>query len=209
MIFSVVEAKVNDFVSRNAMFTSVDIANSIKRDGTWVKNSKVAGWLRTNVLSNNSSYASIQISVAQGQHTAFLYYPFTSNPDDYDYQDRDQQALPPQHSQTQAQASHTVVTNTSPSTSVSQTLYGNQKNMKVSSDKSNRLRIPAILVKELGLMPGDKVDKTKILTNNKDLSDKLKVHKDGRIEFSRKYVAWDSNPVIASIDNGAIKFEKA
>lgn len=187
---SVIETKVNDFVSKNAMFTSVDIANAIKKDGTWVKNSEVASWLRVNVLANFSSYRAVRIPVAQGQLTAFLYYPGTYNPDDY--QDRDQTALPPQQHVTDK--------------------------FEISADKEGRFRIPAALVRELGWAPGDKVDKTRIITRQqygslkklekmKDISENLVVHKDGRIAILWKCVSCDDDPILVYIQNGNMIFE--
>ncbi len=191
MYSSEIEAKVSEFVGKNAMFTSVDIGNSIKKDGTWLKNSEVAKWLRNNVTSLHSSYASTKISVMQGQHTATLYHPASSDPDDY--QDRDQQAFSPSHTQ-----SITATVASVP-----------PKKFKLHCDTRARLRIPAHLVVELGWKPGDKVNKSKILVNNKDLKDDLIVHKDGRISIPRECIAWGDGPINTFINNNNnLCFEK-
>lgn len=43
---TLIEAKVDEFVADEKGFTSVDICNAIKTDGTWVRNRDVAAWLR-------------------------------------------------------------------------------------------------------------------------------------------------------------------
>jgi hypothetical protein len=165
------------------LFTSVDIANSIKSDGTWVRNSEVASWLRSNALNNTPSYTSTKITVSNNKE-ATLYYPSNLNPDSYT--NRDQEALSP----------------VTPKAALS------VDKTQISPDKDLRLRIPAVLVKELGLNPGDKVDKSKILVNAEDISEDLIVHADGRIAFPRKCLAWGIDPVLVFVNNGFLCFEK-
>ena len=43
-----IKAKIDEYVTKNEAFTSVDIANAIKTDGTWIRNRDVAAWLRKN-----------------------------------------------------------------------------------------------------------------------------------------------------------------
>jgi hypothetical protein len=196
---TIIETKFNEFIAKNAMFTSVDVANSIKQHGSWIRNSEVASWLRSNALSNAPSYTSTQIQVANGQHRATLYYPSTENPDNY--LDRDQIALPPTQSIAVVnQVSQQPIPIANQSSSVSK--------FKIRSDGHARLRIPAHLVVQLGLLPGDKVDKSKILVNNQDIADDLTVHKDGRIAILRKCVAWGDGPVLVFINNNNLCFEK-
>jgi hypothetical protein len=189
----IIESKFKEFVAKSVLFTSVDISNSIKKDGTWVRNSEVAHWLRSNAIQIATNYTTTQIEVCQGKHTATLYYPSGANPDDY--KDRDQIAQPP------------IVP--VPNTSVSNipTKLATNK-IKIRPDGKARLRIPASFVKELGWNPGDKVEKDRILANNEDISEDLIVHSDGRIAFSRKCVAWGDGPVIIFIDNNRLCFEK-
>jgi hypothetical protein len=197
----VIETKVLEFASKNLMFTSVDIANSIKKDGTWVKNREVAHWLRTNALTVALCYTSTPIQVGQGAHTATLYHPTGTNPDDYT--DRDQEAIPPPHvpQSVSTTPAASVVSPQIPAPAQS-------KKLKIRPDNDGRLRIPAALVSQLGWKPGDKVDKSKILVNNKDVSEELIVHKDGRIAFHRSHVAWGDGPVMVFFSNGHICFEK-
>lgn len=182
----IISSKFNEFVAKNAMFTSIDIANSIKKDCTWIRNSEVAKWLRDNALNIATSYNSVKIPVKNGRN-ASLYYPSNTNPDDY--KDRDQDALPP------VQKTQTIQIN-------------GPKKVKIRCDKDARLRIPAELVKQLGWGPGDKVDKAKILVNQQDIHDDLVVHSDGRIAFPRHCVAWGDGPVLAFINQGTLCFEK-
>jgi len=193
----VIEAKFNEFVAHNALFTSVDIANAIKKDGPFIRNSTVADWLRSNALSLASNYTLTQITVCHGQYVANLYLPIGSDPDNYT--DRDQVALAPNATQLQLGSSLPSSTAT--------VVQGNGK-IRVRCDSKFRLRIPANLVKQLGMYPGDTVDTQKILTNNKNLPDNLIVHKDGRISISRTCLAWGDGPVLAFIDKGNLCFEK-
>ena len=188
----VIEAKFVEFVGKNAMFTSMDIANSIKESGEWIRNSEVGKWLRENALKLTTDYSSTKISVAQGQHTAFLYYPTNSDPDDY--KDRDQIALQP--------IQQTQVSSQSP-ISCSTSLH------KIKCDSRSRLWIPSNLVKQLGWGSGDKVDKNKILVNQQDVSEDLIVRNDGRISIPRKCIAWGTDPVNVFVSNGNLCFQKA
>jgi hypothetical protein len=191
-------SKFDEFVAKNAMFTSIDIANSIKKNGAWVRNSEVAKWLRDNALSIAPSYNSVKI-VVKNNHNASLYFPSNANPDDY--KDRDQDALPPVQ-KTQTSQTHTQTVN------LWSKILDGPKKVEIRCDKDARLRIPAELVKQLGWGPGDKVDKAKILVNQQDIHDDLVVHSDGRIAFPRHCVAWGDGPVLAFISQGSLCFEK-
>ena len=46
MTDTLIETKVDEFVANEKGFTSMDICNAIKTDGTWVRNREVAAWLR-------------------------------------------------------------------------------------------------------------------------------------------------------------------
>lgn len=190
---TIIEAKFLEFVNKDSMFTSVDIANAIKKDGNWVRNSEVAKWLRSNALSVAPNYLAAKINVANNQHRASLYYPSMNNPDDY--KDRDQVALPPPHASVPVQTQPAVV-----STGI--------RKFRVRCDQRARLRIPSQLVMLLGWFAGHKVDKTKILVNNQDIADDLVVHQDGRIYIPRKCVALGDGPVLVFVDKGKLCFEK-
>jgi hypothetical protein len=190
----IIEAKVDEFISSNQMFTSVDISNAIKKDGTWISNSEVASFLRRNsafILSKQ--YSSSSIPVLNGQKRANLYYPIGS--DTFDYQNRDQKALTPQEAGLDPNAVPTsTVTQTQP-VSLGSTVSSMGKRIKISASLFDRLRIPAKIVAEIGLEPGDPVDvdSSCIIVNRPLLLSKnLKVHADGRISIPRECVYLNS-----------------
>lgn len=76
----VISDKVNAFVKDKMLFTSVDVANSIKEDGTWLRNSEAAYWLRT--VFDEGTYTSEQIDVGNGL-VANLYLPVGSSSANY------------------------------------------------------------------------------------------------------------------------------
>ena len=70
--------KVYEAVGKGEMFTSVDIANAIKTDGTWVRNSEVAHWLRNwHTFNDGYTVTRIPVTAADTQQTvsANLYLP--------------------------------------------------------------------------------------------------------------------------------------
>jgi len=190
-----IQAQFEKFVAADAMFTSVDIGNAIKENGTWVKNSDVSIWLRNNALTIATNYCSTLIDVLNGTQKTFLYHPAGTNPDDY--QTRNQAALPPNPNMKSATMS-TCLASCPASTTVK---------TKLRSDSRARLRIPATLVRQLGLNPGDVVDFSKILFHKEPDND-LIVYKDGRISFSRNCLSFGDGPVLAFIENGCLNFEK-
>lgn len=196
MTSSIIQAQFESFVEAEAMFTSVDIGNAIKENGDWVKNSDVAIWLRNNALAIATNYCSTLIDVNNGTQKAFLYYPSGTNPDDY--QTRNQAALPPNPNMKTITVT-SACSASCPASSVSK--------IKLRSDSRTRLRIPAILVRQLGLNPGDVVDFSKILFHKQPEND-LIVYKDGRISFSRNCLSFGDGPVFAFIENGCLNFEK-
>lgn len=76
----VIQKQTDNLVKSNQLFTSLDVSNSIKRSGTWIKHTEVAEWLRNNF--NAPDYNKDIISVANGEQ-AFLYYPELSDPSSY------------------------------------------------------------------------------------------------------------------------------
>ena len=92
----IVEEKVYGFVATGEAFTSVDVANAIKRDGEWVRNREVASWLRSDFLQSptvaNGDYVQTMIDVGQG-YRANLYHPFHF--DVTNYAGKNQKALNP------------------------------------------------------------------------------------------------------------------
>jgi len=207
----VIEEKVKEFIGSNKMFTSVDIANSIKQDKVWIKNSDVASFLRANIVQLSSGqYNKILVDVLGGSKKANLYYPIGTDP--FDYKDLDQVALTPVDigvDPDPVAGTQTIPPiNTISGTSNVNSGQSSDPRIKVRPDSQCRLRIPAVLVKQIGLNPGDHVDKSKILVNNKDISTALTVRSDGRIEISRECVAWGDGPVYVVVKNNVICFEK-
>jgi hypothetical protein len=79
-----IETKVNEFVTDDKGFTSVDICNAIKTDGTWIPNREVAKWLRS--WSAPVGYGISKVTVfLQGGDTvqAAVYMPNTRSIADY------------------------------------------------------------------------------------------------------------------------------
>jgi hypothetical protein len=84
-----IEAVVQEYIGQGKMFTSVDIANEVKKRGTWVRTRQVRDYLHTNVLAlSNYSYREEQITVVRsedGQHVvATLYLPPNESASNYD-----------------------------------------------------------------------------------------------------------------------------
>lgn len=183
-----IESIVLEFIAKDAMFTSVDIGNTIKERIGWIKNREVAQWLRANTLTLAPNYTMTLIDVNGGNVQAYLYHTHGSDPDDY--QNRNQQALPPPPSQTITSGSATV------------------RKMKIRSDSKGRLRIPAYLIQELGWEPGDTIDTTKIIVDNSNLNGNLIVHADGRIGIPRSCLSWTDGPVNVFVKNGNLCFEQ-
>jgi hypothetical protein len=79
----IIEDKVTAFVDDTKGFTSVDIANAIKTEGTWVRNREVASWLRN--WTPPVGYSVTKISVSQGSDVrqASVYIPNTLAIKDY------------------------------------------------------------------------------------------------------------------------------
>lgn len=194
---SIIQTKVEQFGAQNEMFTSVDIGNSIKEEGTFIRNREVSAWLRQNAMSVLQNYSTTLIDVTApapvGQVTAFLYHPVGTDPNSYDK--RNQQALPP----------NIVPFPSTPQTTSPTTL----QKTKVRSDSKSRLRIPAILVRQLGWKPGDKVDNSKIIVNGTEpLPQGNIVFSDGRISIRRCCIGFGDGPVLAYVENGCLHFEK-
>lgn len=79
-----IAAKVAEFVGEEKGFTSVDICNSIKGDGTWIRNREVASFLRR--WSPPVGYYSARVTVTLeggGSASAAVYMPNTMTPAEY------------------------------------------------------------------------------------------------------------------------------
>ena len=81
---NLIETKVNEFVTDDKGFTSVDSCNAIKTDGNWISNRDVAKWLRN--WSAPIGYGISKVTVfLQGGTTvqAGVYMPNTLSIADY------------------------------------------------------------------------------------------------------------------------------
>jgi hypothetical protein len=85
MTDQIIEAKVDEFVADSKGFTSVDIANAIKTDGTWVGNREVAKFLRRWTPPSNYGITKVTVQVADtgGTAQAGVYLPDTLSVSDY------------------------------------------------------------------------------------------------------------------------------
>jgi len=85
MTDQIIETTVDQFVNDKKGFTSVDIANAIKTEGTWVGNSKVASWLRKWTPPSNYGITKVTVQVVDtgGTAQAGVYLPDTMAVSDY------------------------------------------------------------------------------------------------------------------------------
>jgi hypothetical protein len=89
-----IESKVNDFVRSQKGFTSIDICNAIKTDGTWVRNRDVASWLRSWVPPVGYAVSRLSVKLLDGSVAqASVYLPNTLCV--ADYTDTTQTAMTP------------------------------------------------------------------------------------------------------------------
>lgn len=221
-----IEQKVRDFISQQTMFTSVDIANSIKTDGIWINNSIVASWLRNNFENINQStgdnYDSKIIDVANNTHRAFLYFPFFCTPDSYS--NTDAVAITPdqfyvlhdyKYTDPQAQPDGPSVQSTTTTTNVPQPSQKTTNVQKVVSidprtlvgKAQGRIRIPGAIIKALGLSPGDIVASSDKV-NIPNLSKKITVQSDYRVSIPRSILSLGNGPVRMALRDGKLKIEK-
>jgi hypothetical protein len=201
----VIQAKVNEFTDREDAFTSVDIANAIKKDGMWIRNRIVAAWLRSDF--DVDDYEKTMIDVGSGRQ-AFLYHP-----DFYDsvnYTGQDQKAINPDDFQELHPDADDVVTTIDLSNDDEEEQDFGEDSRTVSVSKG-RIWVPASIITQLGMnVPGEEVDNSKL-----DLSGdpKLIVHEDCRISVASKDVNSgtfiDSDKIVVSIKNGKAVFEKS
>lgn len=192
----IVEGKVKSFINDKELFTSVDISNAVKRDGTWVSNRDVAKFLR-NYDFSGTGYEKSRITVANGA-TASLYHPDYADPSHYNK--TSQKALTPKDVNIGLQTpSVTPVTSAV-----------NLSTEKKVSCTSAKIRIPAKIIKQLGWFPGDKVDSSKVDVSavlDKSISNRIKVNSDGRINLSTaslKPSVLRGNKVSVGVANGMV-----
>jgi len=205
---TVVQTKVMDFISNKKMFTSVHVANAIKTDGHWVKNSDVAEWLRGNMhmLAPHYQKTSIAVSGAAGPGRASLYHASVDDPTTFT--DTQINAMTPdEFKRIHGFDPLTMPAGTTSSTNIKVICYE-----CVSRDNTNRIRIPAKIVKELGLKPFNTVTNQKFSNifsgNFKSIPSSLRVHSDGRISIPRNIVDIKGDVKIR-LKNGIVEFVAA
>ena len=83
---SKIRAEAGQWMQRGKMFTSVDIANSLKQRGDWVRNRDVADYLRAKVVNISPQYGFrykttiINVTLPNGSNAeATLYHPEGTN----------------------------------------------------------------------------------------------------------------------------------
>lgn len=93
----VVKATIKEKMRSGDAFTSVDVANEIKRRGSWIRNRTVAQICRENVINFSNemgmTYEATLVTVDTGSSMtqAYLYHDRDFDPTDYD--SRDQKAI--------------------------------------------------------------------------------------------------------------------
>lgn len=201
MSIQVVEQKVKDMVNKQELFTSVDVANAVKKDGVWVRNKNVAKLLR-NFDFDSVSYEKSVIDV-DGGRKATVYYPSFSDPDHYT--DRSQKALTPDD--VKANLPNGPIATDDDEEEEDKDDSNVVKEKRVCSVK--KIRIPAKFVKKLKLRPGMKVKADRVNVDrilSKPLSNRLRVNADGRITISSGSLRnGNSKITICLMDNNTIK----
>jgi hypothetical protein len=203
-----IKAKVQEFVNKEQMFTSVDVANAIKKSGVWVRVSEVRTWIKNN-LSDQSlfgDYGHTTIDVCGGKAQATLYHPVFADPNDY--VERDQVTLTPDEVKAiQKQVSGTVNVSATPDISA---IFDNttSPDLSIVIKSKERIKIPGEITRKLGLQPGDRVDPALLKTHTVITRD-LFVNSDYRISIPRTAIHWGTDPVKVMLKNGVVEFDKA
>ena len=198
----VIRTKVVEFIKQQKKFTSVDVSNVIKRDGHWVGNTDVTKWLKANFSNLNSElnadFCQTSISVAKGCY-ATLYMPYMD--DARDYTDRNQKALSPDDFKAihgyspfqQPPVNPTTLTVVKVTATVTKVPKVGER--IITEFKNGRVRIPAVLVKKIGLDPYMTVRPSKLDIDVNEFPKNLRVHADGRISIPRKCIKVDNATV--------------
>lgn len=203
---TVIQAKVEEFTNREEAFTSVDIANAIKEDGTWIRNRIVAAWLRNNF--DVEDYEKAMIDVGSGRQ-ASLYHPDFYDPANYTGQN--QKAINPDDFKELHPDADDVVTAVDTTDTDDEEEQDFNENSRTVSVSKGRIWVPASIINQLGMnTPGEEVDISKL-----DLTGKptLTVHEDCRISVASKDVNsgafLDNDKITVSIKNGKAVFERS
>ena len=211
-----IRSTIESYVKQQEPFTSVDIANAIKKTGIWIRNSEVAAWLRKNYDTDPmfDEYQKSPILVCNDTTTASLYHSIYY--DQNEYTDREQRPLTPQDVK---QIKKDLKDKTRPDTTpdIADVLDPNSGNDEDDEDDDtlsitiasvDRLKIPGMLIRKLGWNPGDPIDPALIKTH-RSIPSHLRVNSDYRVSIPRNTVDWGTKPVKVIYKKGAIIFEKA
>jgi len=209
----IVKAKATEFLMQSKAFTSVHLANAIKMDGTWMRNTDVADWLRNSMGSLVSSlslnYTATLISVNGGKDRAYLYHPVSF--DVNSFTDTNISAMTPDEFQRLHGVDPLTGTKVAQPAQATTTIKKSSKKIvllnAVSADKSDRFYIPAKIARAIGLRPHQKVTDKKFAIKN--IPATLRVHADGRISIPRSCTTVKKGAVKIFIKDGFIGFEKA
>jgi hypothetical protein len=89
-----VQDKVDEFITGQKGFTSVDVCNAIKRDGVWIRNREVAAYLRGATMPVGYGVSRVTVELKDGDISqASVYLPNTLCV--ADYTDTAQEAMTP------------------------------------------------------------------------------------------------------------------
>jgi hypothetical protein len=205
--------KVESFVKSEQMFTSVDIANSIKKDGSWVRNADVALWLRDNFYGSDIflDYKTSPVAVCNNSRSATLYAPEWCDPDNYT--NRNQEAITPNDFDQLKNKKVAAAPKTDPVDIVD--MLSGKKTPKASVTlykvikSKERIKIPGAIIRKLGYAPGDKVPND-IVKSHSSIPGDLIVNKDYRFSIPRSAVKWGTDPILVLLtSDNKISFEKA
>jgi len=210
---SLIEEVVTQFIEDEEMFTSVDIANTIKKEGIWIRNIEVRDWLRENADDADifGDYEYGPILVCNGARHATVYYPSYRNPQEYE--PTNQKALTPSEVEAIHRSRHpgtnTPTAKDSDGKAVDLLDLLDDVEMERVIASSERIKIPGAMIRKLGYKPGDTVDPSIIKTHS-PIPKRLKVNKDYRLSIPRTCVNWSNNPIKVKLkENKEIIFEKA
>lgn len=213
---SVIETKIRDFIKKDRSFTSVDIANAIKEDGIWIRNIEVRDWLKSNIQDSDifGEYESELIEVCSGTRTATLYRPSWADSNDYD--ERDQIALTPdqvnaissQDKKPSTSKKNNSIKDTADDEDIITMVNPKGVDIRRTIYSTERIKIPGVIIKKLGLRPGDNVNPM-LLKTHRPVPSRLKVNSDYRVSIPRDCVNWGNDPINVMLKGKEIIFEKA
>ena len=203
-----IKTKVQEYIAKGEMFTSVDIANAVKKDGIWVRNRDVRNWLHANSSDQVlfGDYGQSIINVCNGSAQATLYHPVFK--DASEYTALDQVSLTPDEVK-DIQKKVTGTTNVKATPDIT-AVFNNTStpDLSIVIKSKERIKIPGEITRKLGLKPGQRVDPALIKTHTVITKD-LYVNSDYRISIPRSSVNWAPSPVKVMLKDGEVLFDKA